>query len=70
MLREEILLMPGDWKLGDHVKITRGNEVVVSAPSGKSLRRASTRSTSTNAESALVTQRRTRHRLSSASCRP
>jgi hypothetical protein len=30
MLREEILLMPGDWKLGDHVKITRGNEVVVS----------------------------------------
>ena len=30
MLGEEILLMPSDWKQGDHVKITRGNEVIVS----------------------------------------
>jgi hypothetical protein len=31
MAREGILLMPGDWRVGDHVKITRGEEVLVSS---------------------------------------
>jgi hypothetical protein len=30
MAAEEILLMPGEWNVGDQVKITRGDEVLVS----------------------------------------